>query len=242
MTKPVRTRRVPDERRTNQMLLQTALFLIVAILAAGIYLVYYVVSHQGMPSSFQDKVLQETRFAYLGASEDSDAVASYARALISDGQLGEAGRIIDEFRSIEATSASPRVTMEEARIEWMRDNTDEALALMEIALADCEELREARAKSLRSRGISVDPEVPEIIDVALLKADFLESLDRTQEAVTALDHALEEKPTMADVLVRRGGLHATLGDEKKARADYERALQMIPDYAPAIEGLGLLDG
>jgi len=42
---------------------------------------------------------------------------------------------------------------------------------------------------------------------------------------------------MADVLTSRAGLRAGLGRVDEARADYELALTMAPDYAPALEGL-----
>jgi len=225
----------------DQLLLQAALFLIVTILAAGAYLVYYTVSHQGLPSSFADKAAQDARIAYLASPQDSSVVADYVRALIADDKLGMAEDIVEEFRSLEATAPAPFVTVEEARIEWTRGNTENALALLEAAKQECEDLRARRIEGFRERGIEAEPQMPEIIRTALLHADVLESEGRFAEGVAVLDWALEEDPTMADVLVRRGGFYAAQGDAEKAKADYERALAMIPDFGPALEGLGALD-
>lgn len=241
MVKTSGMRREPDPRRVNQLLLQAALFLIVTILAAGAYLVYYAVSHQGMPSSFVDKAAQDARFAYLASPQDSSAVADYARALIADEQVGDAANVLEEFRSLEATVPAPFVTVEEARIEWSRGNAEEALTLLETAKRECEELRERRLEAFRERGIETKPQMPEIIRTALLHAEVLESEGRFAEGIEALTWALEEDPTMADVLVRRGSFYAAQGNVAAAKADYDRALQMIPDFGPALEGLGALD-
>lgn len=228
-------------RRLNQLLLQAALLLIIAILAGGIYLVSFVVSHQGMPSTYSDAVMQDTRAAFESSPRDATAVADYARALTLDGQLSKASSVIQEFRSEEATSPAPVVTVEEARIEWKRGNADEALLRLETAVAECDELREFRREQYAARGIFIEPKMPEIVVAQLLRARILEEGGRFSEAAEALTVALTENPMMADVLTQRGDLFARLGSAPEARADYERALQMIPDYSPALQGLEALD-
>ena len=53
--------------------------------------------------------------------------------------------------------------------------------------------------------------------------------------------ALDENPTMADILAERGDALVTLGRLDEARADFERALELVPDLPEAVEGLARLE-
>lgn len=225
----------------DKALLQAALFLIVAILAAGIYLVYYAVSHQGLPSTHEEKVLQQARFAYQANPNDASAAADYARVLAAGGKLNEASDVLEQAASIETTMPVPVLTIEMARIEWLRKDGEKALVLLDTAAAECEALRTLRVEHMRDRGLLGEPDMPEVVVMSLLKADILEDLGRPADAIQALTMALQEDPTMADVLTRRGDLYAKTGDPQAARADYEKALSMIPDHEPALRGLESLN-
>jgi tetratricopeptide (TPR) repeat protein len=221
---------------------QAALLLIITILAAGFYLVGYIVTHQGMPSTAQEKVVLDARGAYYASPRDASLAASYAQALSAAGQLDKATGVIEEFRSVEATSPAPQVTVEEARIAWLRKDIESALRHLETATIECEDLREFRLDEMTKAGLTMKVEVPELVDVQLLRAKILEEEGRTADAAEALTAALAENPLMADVLVWRGDLTASLGDTEAARADYERSRQLVPVYEPAVNGLGALDG
>jgi beta-phosphoglucomutase-like phosphatase (HAD superfamily) len=51
------------------------------------------------------------------------------------------------------------------------------------------------------------------------------------------DEYLEERPTAADILVRRGYLRIENGDTKGAEADFRSALKFLPNDPAALDGL-----
>jgi tetratricopeptide (TPR) repeat protein len=60
---------------------------------------------------------------------------------------------------------------------------------------------------------------------------------KVAEAIVAYSFALERNPQMSDVLAARGDLYARSGKPEDAERDYRKALTMLPDFAPAIDGL-----
>lgn len=70
-----------------------------------------------------------------------------------------------------------------------------------------------------------------------LKAAFLHTLDKDDEALTAYGEAVKAKPESAQVLTNRGNLYVELGQKAKAIEDYKRALVIDPDYIRAKEAL-----
>jgi len=63
-----------------------------------------------------------------------------------------------------------------------------------------------------------------------------------ESAITALSDGIGFDPYAADLLVYRADAYYRIGEKAKAKADYERALELIPDYGPAVAGLEQIAG
>lgn len=83
---------------------------------------------------------------------------------------------------------------------------------------------------------------PVQIQLDLVKAQALVKLGDWKGSAEALTAALTLAPRSADVLVLRAVTYRQMGDLDKARADYKTALEFVPDYQPAIDGLKQIGG
>lgn len=212
------------------------LVVLVLVLTVVTYLVFTGISADRMPRTLAEMQLRDFEQQFLATPGDAVAVAQYARQLIEVERFSRARSVIATFRSSEST-ADAAVIVEEARLANATGSPEDALTILDAAIKAAEAQRDANQKALERKGVYVRPKAPALIDAALLKAEILEARGDDKGAIDALSVALEEEHTMADVLVWRGDLEAKSGDVKSARADYETALGMIPDYAPARAGL-----
>lgn len=218
-----------------------ALFAVVTLLSFTVFAVYYAVSHQGMPQNYTDRVVQDAENAFNATPEDPSKAAEYARALMAAKKLDEAASVLAPFASANTTEGVAVVRIEEARLAWLRGDSDDAAERVEVAVQTVKDLRKKRRSDLDAKGITMPEEVPEQIEVALLWAEILKARGDSDGAIEALGWALEENATMSDVLTQRADLLAAAGRVDEARDDYQRALKMAPDYQPAIDGLESLD-
>ena len=71
-------------------------------------------------------------------------------------------------------------------------------------------------------------------------AIYLELKKDNQKALDYFTRAIEINPSYTEAYFARGYTHSKLNDKKSAKADYDRCLQLTPNYEPAIEGLNKL--
>ncbi len=62
-----------------------------------------------------------------------------------------------------------------------------------------------------------------------------------KEAVAMFTKAIETDPQFVDAYAARGESHENLAQFDQARADYNRALQLVDNFEPAIQGLNSID-
>jgi tetratricopeptide (TPR) repeat protein len=60
-------------------------------------------------------------------------------------------------------------------------------------------------------------------------------------AIGHFDHTIRMNPTYVDAWYNRGLCYELLGQPENARANYQEAIRLMPDYPRAIEGLNRLD-
>lgn len=220
-------------------LLVAVLVTLVLVLTAVIYMVYTGVLTGQAPRTLAEKQIATLDRSFKANPGDSQVVADYMRALVSVERYSKARSVMNTFRSGETTSAAI-VSVEEARLLDATGDSEQALEVVDRAIDEAKAEKEATIAAQAAKGVIAPFYSDGLISALLLKAEILESNGEIEDAVAALDDALEEHPTMADVLVWRAGLRASLGDKDAARADYEQALTMIPDYQEALDGLSSL--
>ena len=69
---------------------------------------------------------------------------------------------------------------------------------------------------------------------AMQEADY-------KEAVAMFTKAIETDPQFVDAYAARGETYENLAQFDQARADYNRALQLVDNFEPAIQGLNSID-
>ncbi|WP_145451877.1 tetratricopeptide repeat protein [Gimesia panareensis] len=93
------------------------------------------------------------------------------------------------------------------------------------------------AQHLRSKNIEINDRRTSELDAGyayarqqLQKASQLLQKGKPQEAIDICNAVLKSKPELVAALMSRGQAHEALKDDKAALADYQRALEIDPDY------------
>ncbi|MDZ4655853.1 MAG: tetratricopeptide repeat protein [Coriobacteriia bacterium] len=221
-------------------LVVVVLVALVLVLTAVAYVVYTSVVVGRAPRTITEKQIATLDAAFKATPNDPQVVADYMRELIIAERYSKARSVMNTYRAGETADAAI-VSIEEARLLQATGDSEEALDVADRAFDEAKAEKQAKIDAQAKKGISAPFSSTAIVEATLMKAEILQSLDRIEDAVEAIEVALEELPTMADVLVWRGDLEASLGRTDDARADYEKALTMIPDYQPALDGLSALE-
>lgn len=102
-------------------------------------------------------------------------------------------------------------------------------ALTSLAQAELWVGHTEAARKLYFQARSIDPQAPELSSSALLRfASQLEKSRRLSQLKTFISLALELHPRQADLLEAAGDIYLRLGEKKRARQYYRRALQLDP--------------
>ena len=237
---PART--VVDDRLTR-LLVGVVAALLIAVLAAMGIVVYYAVNPPSAPRTAVEDAVFSARERVEREPGDEDAWAEYVRVLLLTGELSRAE---DALRDAEAALGEEAgiLSLGEARILAARGDESGALVVLEDHLVELFEQREAYIEEVDAQGIvtTTSPFDDDIVAAAVLQGDLLVEAGDMDGAAEAYTIALDINPTMADIFVARGDVHAGAGRLEEARADYESALVLIPDYPAAVAGIGELGG
>lgn len=76
-------------------------------------------------------------------------------------------------------------------------------------------------------------EVPFREDSGLISAEYYISTGKYSQALEVLEGVLQRHPESADAYTYRGYTYYQLGDKRKAKADYQRAIQINPGHLGA---------
>lgn len=219
----------------SRWLVYAALVAAAAVLALLAYAIYASITGPRAPRTALERDIMALESIVVHNPKSPHAWGDYVKSLVVAGRYGEAARVVADARSEVGTATA--VHIEEARLHFARGKEDRALELLDRAVTQANAEMEAQRASQVAKGVTVAPDSTDIIAANILKAEVYERLGMWREAVDAYTAALEHSGSMADVLSSRGEAHLELGDATNARADFERALEFIPDYEPALDGL-----
>ena len=224
----------PD--RVNRALILAVLAAVGAILLALGYMGYVSLARPAVP-----RTSIERRVMMLGAEVardpgNAEAWVGYVSGLAASGQRAAALRAIGSaLRALE--DDSPVLALR-AQLEHQAGNDATALETASETVTAALAYRKQRLEDMRRKGVVPAPEPSEaIIDAELVVAEIRLTRGEYAAAVKACTAALQENPTMADVLAMRGDARARSGDRKGASKDYRSALQYDPGNLEAVTGL-----
>lgn len=236
--------RVPTgSNRTNKVLFTAVAVMLVGVLAVLLLLTYVAISNLKAPRTAAERNVYAFQAAVEQNPLSDKAWAGYVAALIDSGQYATARSVAKEAEDILGETGM-RTLVQSALLMHAQADSQEAIELLDEVLEAALEEKKAYIEDLREKQIEpvAIPASEVIIEAAIAKGDIHTELKQWDLAVDAYTVALEEKPTMSDVLVARGDAHAAAGRDGEALIDYEEALIYAPEYGPAHQGIETLSG
>jgi tetratricopeptide (TPR) repeat protein len=227
-----RPHRVGGDLLSRVLVVAIALVLL-AIVTILLYAVTAGVFARPAPRTYAEQQLDMLALVIEQQPASADAWADYARALIAAEQLNKAEAILSRADEIISTG-DPGIMLEWARLSLALGDEDDALARIDAAIQAALGKRQAEIKRMGTAGIVPDPRAIE--RDTLFRAYILRARIYGTREEWALA-AIYEEPSSADALVMRGEAYLELGQTGNAVADFEQALQMVPDLGPALDGL-----
>lgn len=227
----------PD-RLTALLRLIAAGLLVVVLVFALVFVVY--LKGLGAPRSAAERDIARFKDAVAAQPEDLLSRISLAYAYSAGARFDEALETIERAGQM---TDDPQARVELARADILRaaGRLEEAVEAYNLAatLAEAEHVA-AVAERAKSR---IFTEVPNELLAQALHGRGIASWDLgdSDSAIADLAAAIEIVPTDAAMLVTLAGFQAKSGETSAAAASYRRALEFVPDYAAAIEGLRNLD-
>ncbi len=232
--------RAADPQAIVRTLGVVVLVTVVVLLASLAAIVLYGLELERAPRTLAERTLAITEAAVKEHPQEARNWLAYAYALIDSGLYTEAGDAIARGRKVEDL---PGFSIAEAYRAERRGAEEQAIELYERAKEHARTYREALNERLAEEsGATIDAPNQDLVEAALGKARLLAKRGDLEAALEEYAIAIDEQPTMADVLAERAQVRERLGDVSGAREDYERALALVPDLAAAREGLERLQG
>jgi tetratricopeptide (TPR) repeat protein len=222
----------------NRRLLIAVLAMIIAVLGVVGWLVYSVVVLAAAPRTAVEREVMKLESLSRTQPNNGEVWADWATALIASGDLQKAADVISRGSTVASDTAPIKVA--EARLLVRQSRPGDAVKILDTLVKSMLEQETSRAKALAAADTVVPRDVltsPFLVDAQILRGDVLAGQGKVAEAIVAYSFALERNPQMSDVLAARGDLYARSGKPEDAERDYRKALTMLPDFAPAIDGL-----
>jgi tetratricopeptide (TPR) repeat protein len=222
----------------NRGLLVAVLFMIICVLGVVGWMVYAVIVLNAAPRTAVEREVMKLESLSKTQPTSGEVWADWANALIAAGDLSKATQVIARG-SIVASDTAP-VRLVEARLRVVQNRPGDAMRVLDTLVSSLLEVESAKVKKLATGGTSLPTDAltsPVLVDAQVMRGEVLSGQDKVEEAIAAYTFALDRESQMADVLAARGDLYARTGKADLAEADYRRALTMVPDYSPAIDGL-----
>lgn len=208
---------------------------LVLVFAGAAYIATQVLGVSKAPRTAVERNILMLQSVVQEKPTSSKAWGDYVKSLIEARQFARAESALDEARAVVGTTTA--VQVEQVRLLQARGRTRQALDLAEDVVVVARAEKKTKLDSAMAAGITGGFNFPDLVNILVMRGDLLVGEKRYDEAVKSYTEALEEDSTMADVRVSRAEAYLAAGDAEAARKDFETALEMLPDYEPALEGL-----
>ena len=222
------------------------LLVIAALVIIGALLTMVFAVLSGVIDFNQERVTNVDEFAIARAAALSDAdgtaasISHLAMALISNGQLSEADALIQDALQMEwpDLERNQSIMFAYAALAEAQGDYDAAIERYEYVR---ENLREDFDRMYASdvspnwaRGFGIHSNYYES---AVAMAFIYEKKENYEKQIEMLDIAIEGMPTAADLILWRGQLRLSQGDNAGAIEDFNNTLRFLSDNEEALRGL-----
>lgn len=217
-----------------------------AIVAIGLVILYMVMVLSmlvmGILSPREPRTRAERDIRYYETltaqnPKDTDQWKQYIRTLIASKQYLKAQAMIDRATKSVDQKATQDIAAVQVELLYEQGKYKEAIKASDALR---KKLKAFYDESEKIPG-TAEAKGQEINDnywtTLIVKSSAQEALGDKKGAAKTLDEYIKERPTAADVLVKRGLIRAALGDKKGAESDFRAALKYIPNDPAALDGL-----
>lgn len=235
-----RRRSIMEDKRVRAMSV-IAFVVFVGYLMSIAFALYFGFLGAQSPRTYAERDLTGWESAVKQENADLDQYQSYVLSLITAGQYSKATDVIKQVNANEKLDQNRGFQMlyVEAELKRTQGDTAGALKLYEQVIEKTEEAYQTEFEEggeFQNWAVAYGRHQNHFL-AALGKGIILRDQKKYEEALEMFDLYLSANPRQAGILVDRGDIKAALGDKKGAEEDYRLALQFIPDYEEALEGL-----
>lgn len=226
-------------RRGNRRLVIAILVVTVIAFTAVLYAAASNLFSRTTPRTYVERQVDMLESVVEEKPESEEAWADYALALVAAGQYSKAEKVLDSADKALGGEVVDIVYVR-ARLAGADGDAEQALELVEKAIGIGVEFRKSELARLADKALLIDERTikgPILASAYYFQGSLYADKGQWDQAVIAFGNAITEEPSSADALVARGNAYIELGDPAAAHADFERALSMIPDYQPALDGI-----
>lgn len=229
-----------DPRASDRMIRFLGWSILAVALALITFAGYVVIRVTGLqpPRTYLERQLDVAELATKASPDAPKAFADYAAALTAARQYSKAQSVLAD--ALDRMPNSPELMLQQAHLYLARGQDDKAIEWVDKTLKSVQDIRQKREEALAQQSISGDVTVwysDTAIDAAMLKAAVLYDRKDYEGAITMFNRALQEDPQQSDVRSAKADAEVELGRFDAAIRDYKQALQFIPDFQPALDGL-----
>lgn len=189
------------------------------------------------PRTGRERDLQTYEYQTNQGTTDPYVWKAYVGALVDSGQLQKAQQVIDRGLQVINNEPGADLTFAQAQVYYSGKEYDKAVEAATEGMAALEGYHERQKNTDGSPESKGQPINDNYWGMLYLRALSYLELGENDKALADFDRYLEEKNGASDVFVIRGDLRLEMGDRAGAEADYRKALQHLPDYQPALDGL-----
>ena len=232
--------------KSVRIVVAAILAVVVLILTVVLYGLLAGVINAPAPRTAQEFVLMRAKASVETSPTSGENWADYIDVLVAQKNYSGAAEVVSRARKAVGDRTSIlAVNNAEINLLIAQEQYKKALDAADRSLEQDAAATEKLITSYAEKGITIRPGTPTpwasvTVDTLSYKAVAAVALKKYDVALDALTTALGVDPLAADVAAFRGRVYLMKADTESlesARKDFEYALQFIPDYPAAIEGL-----
>jgi len=211
--------------------------LLITVLVATLSIVSFTRGLQAPRTSIERNVLNYRAAVEANSSELSNHLL-LADAYVAAGREDDALATVQRARAL---SEAAIVDLTEAEVLRRTGKTSQSLPLYDRAVENARLEYEQALADLRGRTVAFEPPNTLLARALQGRAAALIELGEVERSIDDLEGASELLPTDATILATLGDHRMRAKDTSGAAHAYRMALQFVPDYTPALEGLRELE-
>jgi len=144
----------------------------------------------------------------------------------------------DSQKAPSAVRAARMIPQDDNGVENNDDEIFEEEVVSEVTLGEENAAEETGDTEKPAAAKRINPQTVSSVDSILARAEVLQEIGNTSEAITMYKKVLEEEPYNSEAVTGLAFSYLDRGDRSRAITTFRRAVSVNPSYGPALIGLG----